>query len=114
MKRSEANLISKARGTWSAEYGCVSVLQDETTGENTEEYFSHSGCDICSKFPSGGAGTVVDIVYRSHADMEQRKFGPGEIYDGRLCGDCLCALVNGDESHLDFYVTEEDEPSITR
>jgi hypothetical protein len=104
MKRSEANLVLKARLEFSTEYDCVSPVQDED-GE-WDEYFSHRGCDICSRLPCGGAGSVIDVHYRARVDLKARKFDA--VYEGALCGGCLCALVNGDDSDLDFSVTEED------
>lgn len=111
MKRSEANAIYMARAKFSAEFGCVSTGGHNSLGEpvSEDEYFSRSGCDIC---PDGLAGTVMDIVYRSHADMEAKRFGAEHIYEGQVCGGCLCSLVNGDDSDLDYSVDDEDEPSI--
>jgi len=117
MKRSETNLIAKARHDFSLEYDCVSSKQVDKGGndcthkgvdcdcESSEEYFSHSGCDIC---PDGLAATVVDIVYLARKDIGAGKFT--QVFEGQVCGGCLCALVNGDDSDLDYSVTDEDEP----
>lgn len=98
MKRSEANEIWRARAAFSTEYECVS------TGDDADEHFSHSGCDIC---PGGLAATVVDVTYLSKADTARGVFN--NIYEGQMCGGCLCSLINGDDSDLDYYVDDEDE-----
>ncbi len=118
MKRSEMNAVAKARHEFSLEYECVSTVLVDANGDrcecepsdecectDAEEYFSHSGCDIC---PEGLAATVIDVAYRSRKDIDAKRFD--KIHEGQLCGGCLCALVNGDDSDLDYSTTDEDEP----
>ncbi len=105
MKRSEAQQHKAAREAYSAMYECFSVKNDES-GEPSEEYFSHSGCDVCSDLPCGGAGTVIDVVFLSRKDTDKGIFN--NVYDGQLCGGCLCSLVNGDDSDLDYSTTSEE------
>jgi hypothetical protein len=104
MKRSEANVIKEARESWSAEYSCLSIKKDED-GEESEEFFSHHGCDICCS-PTGLAGSVYDVIYLKNSDIQNQIFA--NIYGGNLCGGCFCSLVNGDDSDLDYSTTEED------
>lgn len=114
MKRSEANEILKARIEFSTEYECVSSARVDENGdrcghsggcecESAEEHFSRSGCDVC---PEGLAATVSDVVYLAKSDTAQGIFT--RIYEGSLCGGCLCSLVNGHDSDLDYYTTDED------
>lgn len=103
MKRSEFKATVKAREDWSSEYSCLSIKTDEETGEPTEEYFSSSGCDIC---PHGLAGSVYDAVYLSNADIKRKVFD--NILEGQICGDCLCSIINGDYTGLEFSVDDED------
>lgn len=102
MKRSEANAILQARIEFSREYHCVSAAPD------ADEYFSHSGCDVC---PDSLAGTVIDVTYLAIDDTEHGNFA--RVYEGQMCGGCLCSLVNGDDSDLDYHVTDEDEPALS-
>lgn len=105
MKRTEANEIIKLRTEWSTEYSCVSIKQDDE-GADGEAYFCHSGCDICSGTESGGAGDVFDVVFLAVADVKKKRFD--RVHEGQLCGGCLCSVINGDDSGLDFSVNEED------
>lgn len=99
MKRSEANKVLRARVEFSREYTMVNTVED------SEEYFSRTGCDIC---PDRLAGSVVDVRYLALADTTRDVFD--NVHEGQLCGGCLCSVVNGDDSDLDYYVTDEDEP----
>lgn len=118
MKRSEANLHAKARLEYSKEYECFSIKRVDENGdacdhdsdcdcECSEEYFSHSGCDICSNLPCGGAGTVIDVIFLARNDVKNKVFD--NVLEGQLCSGCLCSMVNGDGSDLDYSVTTEDE-----
>lgn len=117
MKRSEANEILKARVAFSREYQCVSTVRRDESGEicthddgncacDAEEFFSHAGCDIC---PDRLAATVTEVRYLAAKDIEKRIFD--SVYEGQLCSGCLCSQVNGDDSDLDYHVTEEDAPA---
>jgi hypothetical protein len=88
MKRSEALVIVKARAEFDRMYKAVSI------GE--EEYFSHSGCELCAQ---GLAGSVYDVTAVAQSN---------EVFEYRLCGGCSVAVTYGDNSDLDFSVDEED------
>lgn len=97
MKRSEANEIIKNRIEFSKKYDCFSCISDEP-------YFSSYGCDCCNL---GLAGDVYDITMLGKKDIKNKIFD--HVLEGQVCSGCLCSLVNGDDSDLDYHVNEEDE-----
>lgn len=103
MKRSEALAIKRQRELFGTEYSCFSIKQDDDKHDG-EAYFSSQGCDVCES----GAADVFDVIYLANADIAKKIFN--KVHDGQICGGCLCSLVNGDDSDLDFSVTEEDAP----
>jgi len=109
VKRSKANKIFLARLSLSTKYDCFSIKTcgecagcKEGTGEceeNTSDpQFSYSGCDCCH----GGASDVYEVSCLTREEKEKCEFD--------LCGGCLCSMVNGDDTDLDYYITDEDEP----
>ena len=74
--------------------------------ENNEAYFSHSGCDICHNFEFGGAGDVIDI--KLYGEFKQDT-GWTKEGDGQLCSGCICSIVNGDDSDLDYFINDDKE-----
>jgi hypothetical protein len=97
MKRSEANRIFKKRVEFSSVFDCFSIKDD------SEAYFNRSGCNCCD----GGAVDVFDVTCLRRDDIEKKVFT--NVYDAEICGPCLSSFINGDDSDLDFYVTNEDE-----
>lgn len=102
MKRSYCNSLLKARLAFSTLYDCFSTKDD------SEPYFSRSGCEIC---PEGLAGEVQDVTYLAREDMDQKNFD--NVYESEICGGCLCSLVNGDDTDLDYYCDDEDEAELS-
>ncbi len=98
MKRSYCNDLLKARIEFSTLYYAFSTKDD------SEPYFSHSGCEIC---PDGLAGDVHDITYLSKDDKGR------EVHESEICNSCLCSLVNGDDTDLDYICDDDDEPELT-
>lgn len=125
MKRSEANQILKARMSFSSAYDCTSPVNDcyydwhecpnpdDCQCEIADPHFDHNGCDICGAFESGGACNVYDCQSFLRTSL-QNKTGEDrfEIHEHQLCGNCMSALVNGDDSDLDYYVDNEDCEAI--
>lgn len=98
MNQKEITAWREAIEDFSKEYDCFSIV------ENTEEYFSRTGCDCC---PDNLAGSVFDVRCITRENLKNKKFN--EIEEIELCGSCLSALVNGDFSFLDFYFTRGDQ-----
>ena len=93
MNQKEINAWRKAIENFSVKYDCFS------TGDDSESYFSRSGCDCC---PSGLAGDVLDVTCLTQENIKNKNFD--EVEEIQLCGECLSALVNGDFSFLDYYL----------
>jgi len=102
MKRSEMNEVLKARLDFSMEFEALSTKETEEN-PGCEPSFSRTGCDIC---PDGKAGDVYNVVYLARADIEKKIFD--NVYEGEICGGCLCSQVNGDDSDLDYHTDDED------
>jgi hypothetical protein len=95
MKRSKANDILTRRHEIDREF--ESIVTDEDMPE-----FRLGGCEICN---NGGMDVYTCKVLK-RIDILAGEFDA--TYTLELCPDCLCALVNGDDSDLNYYVTEED------
>ena len=65
---------------------CVSIDRDSEDPEvDSEKYFSHNGCDICSP------GLGNDVYACSGYSPKHKK-----IFDGfEVCHECLCRIYNG-------------------
>jgi hypothetical protein len=83
--------ILKNRIEFSTLYDCFSLKDGDA-----EAYFSRKGCEICCD----GAGDVYDVVHLAKKDIKNKNFN--DVYESQLCGACLCSMVNGDDSDLDF------------
>ena len=60
-----------------------------------EPYFSWQGCDYCHARTGKRLGnTVYDV--KGYATLDDAQNNPGNYYEFRLCGGCLCAIDNGD------------------
>lgn len=106
MKRSEANAIFRARVAFSSRYEAFSVKQGDDG--LSEVYYSDRACLCCREKP----GKLVEVNYLDNRDTRRGIYD--RINDGAICNGCLVSLVNGDDSDLDFYVTDEDQPSESR
>ena len=95
MKRSKANEILARRIEVGNEFSCFAT-------EDSIPEFKSCGCEICND----GGMNVYTCAALKWIDIEAGEFDA--TYTLELCPDCLCALVNGDNSDLDYYVTEED------
>lgn len=99
MKRSEANKILSDRIEFSKVYDAFSCKSDDP-------YFSHRGCECCHSLPTD----VYEVTCLMREDINKKNFD--DVYEVEVCGDCLVSLINGDDSDLDYYVTEEDEEKL--
>lgn len=92
MKRSKVNEIIKARIKISSLY-CGFMPEDGTMPN-----FDMKGCYCCRD----GADNVYMV------DAVNMVTGTHKLF--HLCNECVCALVNADNSALDYCVDDEDEP----
>lgn len=98
MKRSDCNNLLKARIDFSTGKYAFGTKDD------SETYFSRQGCEIC---PDGLAGDISEVTYLL-TENEGRA-----VYEADLCNGCLVSLVNADDSDLDYYCDDENEPALT-
>jgi len=98
MKRSKANEILERRAETFGKY--VHYIDDQ----GLEPVFTHSGCEICQD----GAGDVYEcLAYPTLKSAQQEN--PDNL---DICPGCFCAYHTGDNSDLEYSVTDEDcEPA---
>jgi len=93
MKRSEANEILCRRNSLFGQYHHISSIGIK--------FFSPQGCSVCRN----GAADVTDCDVIPIQGVV--------MVSARLCDGCLCSWFSNDDSDLDCYVTDEDEPKVS-
>jgi hypothetical protein len=86
--------ILKLREKFSKMYDCFSII--ETNDGFKDPYFNTNGCECCESL----ACDTYDVTHLKRSDIKNGNFD--NVYESAICGGCLCSLINGDDSDLDY------------